>query len=63
MVIKRPITPEQKDALAHRDLPSEADQLQAIKDAIDFFAIKIGELEDRQHANLSALQPKFDYTC
>ncbi|MBQ3444249.1 MAG: hypothetical protein IJG33_13500 [Selenomonadaceae bacterium] len=63
MIIKRPMTEAQKEAVQSRDLPSDAAQLQAMKDFIDYAAIKLKDLEDKVNGNLPAVQSRVDYTC
>lgn len=62
MIIKKPMTDAQLKAVANRDKPSEAAQLQAMKDFIDYAAIKLAELEDKQNGSLSALRPQLDHS-
>lgn len=63
MIIKKPMTDAQLKTVANRSLPSEAAQLQAMKDFIDYAAIKLAELEEKQNAILPSLQSAIDYTC
>lgn len=63
MIIKKPMTDAQVKAVANRSLPSEEAQLQAMKDFIDYAAIKLAELEEKQNASLPSLQSAIDYTC
>lgn len=62
MIIKKPMTDAQLKAVANRDKPSEAAQLQAMKDFIDYAAIKLAELEEKQNGNISALRPQLDHS-
>ena len=55
MIIKRPLTQEQKQALEN-DKPSEKAQLQAIENFINYVGLKLLDLEDKQNGNLSELQ-------
>ena len=60
MVIKRPLTDEQKKNI---NLPSEAERQKALDDFINYVGLKLLELEDKQNESLLSLRPKFDYTC
>lgn len=56
------MTKEQLERVQKRE-PSQAAQFQAMKDVIDFLAVKIGELEEKQNVRSISLQPPVDYTC
>ncbi|MBR2775202.1 MAG: hypothetical protein IKD73_09485 [Selenomonadaceae bacterium] len=56
MIIKRPMTEAQKEVVANRDKPSDKEQLQAMKDFIEYAALKLLELEDKQNDSLPAVQ-------
>lgn len=56
MIIKRPMTATQKEAVANKDKPSDKEQLQAMKDFIEYAGLKLLELEDKQNDSLPAVQ-------
>ena len=56
MIIKRPMTEAQKEVVANRDKPSDKEQLQAMKDFIEYAGLKLLELEDKQNDSLPAVQ-------
>ena len=60
MIIKRPLTNEQKKALSE---PSKDAQLQALKDLAEYTALKLLKLEENHNGNLPSVQSKVDYTC
>lgn len=55
MIIKRPLTEEQKKAL---ELPSVEDRLKALVDFGDYVFWKLLELEEKQNP-----KPTVEYTC
>ncbi|MBR6711972.1 MAG: hypothetical protein IKI76_03145 [Selenomonadaceae bacterium] len=55
MIIKRPLTEEQKKAL---ELPSVEDRLQALDEFINYAGLKLLELEEKQNP-----KPTVEYTC
>lgn len=56
MIITRPLTQAQMEVVANRDKPSEQAQLQAMKDFIDYAAVRIKDLEDKLNDSLPTLQ-------
>lgn len=62
MLIKRPLTDEQRQAVKDKDLPSQADRLQALSDFVNYAGLKLLELEEK-NGNVSTVQSAVDYTC
>ena len=62
MIIKRPMTEAQKEAVQSRDLPSDAAQFQAVKDLAEFLYWKVIKLEEK-NGNVPEIQSAVDYTC
>lgn len=55
MIIKRPLTEEQKKIIANKDKPSDADRQQALDDFVNYVGLKLLELEGKQNGSLPAV--------
>ena len=62
MLIKRPLTDEQRQAVKDKDLPSQADRLQALSDFVNYARLKLLELEEK-NGNVSTVQSAVADTC